>query len=127
MHSIRPRQQGGARQRKNTTSSTTTPPPALAPSKHALHLSGHCVFALAETFFNVLKTHDTTPSKTWLEVSSNMIPRVPLYKSRTCLKMIQDTQQSPTHKSFALHVNILDLVRIFFEVCLVNVLDGNVG
>ena len=35
-------------QRKTTTSSTTTPPPALAPSKHAVHLSGQSAFALAE-------------------------------------------------------------------------------
>ena len=48
---------------------------------------------------NVLKTHNTTTSETWLEVSSNMIPRVSLYKSRTCLKMIQDTQQYPTQNA----------------------------
>ena len=63
---------------------------------------------------NVLKTHNTTTSETWLEVSSNMIPRVSLYKSRTCLKMIQDTQQYPTQKCFALNVNMLNLVRFFF-------------
>ena len=60
-------------------------------------------------WFNVLKTQNTTKSKTWLKVSSKVIPNMPLYKSKTCLEMIQNTHPSPTKKAVP-NVNMFDFV-----------------
>ena len=61
-----------------------------------LSLQNHKLLTKLKHCLNVPKTQNTTNSKTWLLVSSQIIPKVSLIKSKTFLEMIQDTQASPT-------------------------------
>ena len=63
---------------------------------------------------NVLKNQNTTKSKAWLEVSSEMIPRMSLYKIKN---QLGDDSRYPaiSHKKrFVPNVNVLDFVREIF-------------
>ena len=62
---------------------------------------------------NVLKTQNTTKSKTLLKVSSKMIPKMSLYKIKNLLG--DDSRYpSPTKKCCVPNVNVLDFVGIFY-------------
>ena len=63
---------------------------------------------------NVLKNQNTTKSKAWLEVASEMIPKMSLYKIKN--RFGDDSRYlTISHKKrFVPNVNVLDFVRVFF-------------
>ena len=63
---------------------------------------------------NVLKNKNTTKSKAWLKLSSEMIPRMPLYKIKNRLGDDSRYLTISHKKRFVPNVNVLDFVREFF-------------